>query len=150
MFPTAAKLVAAVCLGALGWYVSELIKPLVTEAKVITAFGWFSVVNAVIGAIVGWVFIGSRAGGGMSAAIGIGITGMALMVLWGLGLQGANEMIALAMKNRYDGPVEAVTAVFELSIEYFFLMSTVEIWMTLIVGGIVSGIAAEFAARRWR
>ena len=150
MYPTAAKLVAAVCLAALGFYVSELIKPLLTETKSLTAFGKFSIVNTIIGFIVGWVHIGTRAGAGMAAAIGIGITGMALMALWGLGLQGANEMFSLAMKNRYGGPIEAVSAIFELSIEYFFIMSTVEVWVTMVIGGITAGVLSEFAAGRWR
>ncbi len=148
-FPTAAKLIAALILGAVGYYVSELIKPIMIEEKSITAFGKFSLVNFAVGFLTGWLTIGSRVGRGFSAAISVGVTAMAVMVLWGLFLQAANEMFALAMKNRYGGPVEAISAVFELAIEYFYLMSTVEIWGTLIIGGIVAAVAAEIADRRW-
>ena len=54
------------------------------------------------------------------------------------------------MKNRYDGAFEALVAIFEIGAEWALLMSTIPIWTTLLVGGMIVGLAAEFAWRTWR
>ena len=56
--PDAAKLVAALGMGVLAFIVSFMIMPLFEEE---TNFGWFVQVNVVVGLIVGWTVIGSRA-----------------------------------------------------------------------------------------
>lgn len=145
--PSAAKLVAALGLALLAFVVSGLIIPLFPES---TNFGYFVYVNVALGVCVGWIVIGKRAGAGMIAGINIGITGAVLLVLWGLFIQGCNEMTRLAMDNRYDGPFEAIIAVFEIGAEWGYIISTVPVWGTLIVGGALTGMAAEIASRLWR
>ncbi len=145
--PTAAKLVAALCLAALGFIVSEQIKPLMPEG---TDFGIFSFVNLALGLICGWVIVGSRAGRGFAAAIGNGVTGVAALVFWGLFVQGCNKMVDEAMRNRYDGPVEAFAAVFELIGEYLVIMNDSTVITTLLVGALILGLLTEFAGRAWR
>ena len=71
--PTAPKALAAFCLAVLGYLASELVKTLVPE---ITNFGNFSYVNMALGALVGWIVVGKRAGRGTKEAIGNGLTGM--------------------------------------------------------------------------
>ncbi|MFZ5963934.1 TrgA family protein [Thalassococcus sp. BH17M4-6] len=145
--PTAARLFAAICLAILGFVVSGMIKQVMPPS---TNFGIFSYVNAFIGLVCGWVIVGSRAGRGTAAAISNGFTGMVAMVLIGLGVQAINEMTRLAMKHRFDGPVEAFAAIFELGIEYGSIMLTAPIVLTLFVGAIVTGLVTEFAARNYR
>lgn len=144
---TAARLVAAIFLAITGWLASQLIMPLMPEA---TDFGIFEYVNAGLGAAVGWIVIGSRVGRGMSNAIGVGITSAVVLVFWGLFVQSAREMVALANKRRYDGPIEATVGVFEIGIEYLAVMATPAVLGALLLGGIVSAILAERAARVWR
>jgi len=145
--PSAARLVAALCLGLLAFIVSGQIMPLMPEG---TDFGYFTVVNIVIGAVTGWVVMGKRAGRGLTAAINNGLTGMASMVFWGLFVQGCNEMVRLAMRNRYDGPFEAVKAIFEIGFEYALVMIVPNILFTLLFGGILSGLLTDYAWKRWR
>ena len=144
---TAPRLVAALLLAVVGFAVSELIKPLMPEG---TQFGLFSFVNAGLGAIMGWVVIGSRVGRGMAAAVGNGVTGAAALMFWGLFLQAGNEMLRLSLRRRYDGPVEGLTDLFRIGIDYALTMSTGPVLGTLFAGGIVAAMLAEVASRHWR
>ena len=60
--PTAARLMAALCLAVVGLVVSEMVKPLMPES---TDFGYFVQVNIVLGLGVGWFVMGRRAGRGI-------------------------------------------------------------------------------------
>ncbi len=145
--PTAAKMVAALCLAALGYAASEMIKTLLPAS---TDFGIFSLVNAVLGFLCGWIIVGTRAGRGFSAAISNGFTGMVALVFWGLFIQAANEMTRLAMRHRYDGPVEALAAVFEIMVDYGKDMLNPGLLLLLLVGSIVVGLISELAGKHWR
>lgn len=145
--PTAAKIIAALCMAVVGYVVSEVIKTLMPEG---TGFGYFSWVNTILGVFVGWIVVGKRAGRGTGDAIGNGITGVVVLVLWGLLIQSSYEMFQLSMKRRFDGPVEAFAAIFELSIEYGTIMVDAGVIGVLVVGALVTGYATEYAARHWR
>jgi hypothetical protein len=144
---TAPRLVAAILLAAVGFLASELIKPLMPEG---TQFGWFNYVNAVLGAIMGWVVIGKRIGRGISAAIGNGVTGAAALIFWGLFTQSVNEMLKLSLRRRYDGPIEALTDMFRIGVEWALTIATAPVMGTIFVGGIIAAVLAEASARHWR
>lgn len=145
--PTAARLIAALCLGVLAWIISDMVKPLLPEG---TDFGYFNFINLAIGILTGWIVVGSRAGRGYSAAIGNGLTGVVVLVFWGLFLQSWNEMFRLALRRRYDGPVEALADVFQIGFDWGQTMVTSEIMISLLVGACLTGILSELAARLWR
>ncbi|MFZ7089651.1 TrgA family protein [Primorskyibacter sp. 2E233] len=145
--PTAAKLVAALCLAALAYATSELIKTLMPAS---TDFGVFSIVNTLLGLICGWVVVGSRAGRGQVAAVSNGITGMVALVFWALFIQSANEMIGLAVRHRYDGPLEALAAVFEIMVDYGQYLVDFRVLAALLCGALVTGYLSEAASERWR
>ena len=145
--PDAARLLAALSLAVLAFVVSGQIMPLFPEG---TDFGWFTWVNMAIGAITGWVVIGKRAGKGTTGAINNGLTGVAAMVFWCLFVQGCNEMVRLAMRNRYDGPFEAILAIFEIGLDYGTTIAVPNVIVTLLVGALVAGFATEYAWRTWR
>ena len=145
--PDAAKLVAALGLAVVAFVVSGQVMGLFEDD---TNFGWFTWVNVVLGVAIGWIFVGTRAGRGWTSAVNVGLTGGFLLVFWGLFVQSCNEMTRLAMKNRYDGAAEALTAIFQIGAEWALLMSTVQIWGTVLVGGIITGLVTEFAWRAWR
>lgn len=145
--PNGARLTAALSLALLGFAVSFLVMPLMPEG---TDFGYFVHVNAGLGLLTGWVFMGKRVGHGLVSAINNGITGMAVMVLWALFIQGAWEMFRLAMRNRYDGPFEALSQIFVIAMDYFFVIAVPGVLVPLVVGGVMAGLATENAARRWR
>ena len=143
--PTAARVIAAFCLAALAWLVSDQIKPLFDEDK---NFGNFNLINLAIGAVVGWQVIGSRAGRGTSAAINNGLTGGVLLVFWALLFHSSYKMFQVSMRGRYDGAFEAGAAIFQIMAENAILIATPLIITTLLVGSAVSGLLAEFTAKR--
>ena len=145
--PTAARLMAAFCLAVVGYVTSLMVMPLMPES---TAFGYFIPVNIVLGLCVGWVVMGRRAGRGTTAAINNGLTGVFVLMLWGIGVQAINEMVRLAMRNRYDGPFEAIVATFQIGAEFAVMIATVPIGVMLIVAAVISGLLTDFANSRWR
>ena len=145
--PTAARLVAALSLAVIAFIVSGQVMPLMPEG---TDFGYFTYVNMALGAVCGWVIMGKRAGRGTTAAINNGLTGVAAMVFWALFVQGCYEMFRLAMRNRYDGPFEAIFAIFEIGLDYGSLLLATHIIATLLIGGLLAGFATDVAWRRWR
>ncbi len=144
---TAPRLVAALILAAVGYLASETIKPLLPDG---TQFGYFSVANAVIGLVVGWVVIGARIGRGMAAAISYGLTGALVLLFWGLFSQAVNEMLRLSLRRRFSGPSEALKGAVDIAIGYAALIATPAVLGTVVLGGIVAAVLAEFSARYWR
>lgn len=144
--PNAAKLVAAIGMAIVAFIVSQLVKELFEEE---TNFGWFTYVNVALGCVVGWSVMGSRAGRGGVSAVNVGLTTSVVLVFWALFAQSCNEMVRLAMRNRFDGAFEALVAIFELGVEYLMFMSTGLIWVVLLGGGVVVGLITEQAWRRW-
>ena len=146
--PTAAKLTAAICShSAVGYILSLMVMPLMPES---TDFGYFVPLNAVLGLLVGWLVMGRRAGRGTTAAINNGLTGVFVLMLWGIGVQAINEMIRLAMRNRYDGPFEAMVAVFQIGAEFAVIVITVPIVVVAVIASIISGLLVEFAHKHGR
>ncbi|MEH6832913.1 MAG: TrgA family protein [Sulfitobacter sp.] len=145
--PTAARLVAGILLAILGWVLSDIVRPLMPEG---TAFGWFNYVNAFIGLCVGWSVIGSRVGRGFVASINNGVTGTAVLILWCLFVHSCYEMFRLAMRNRYDGPMEALMSIFLIGSEFGIMIATPTFFGVAVAGALVVGIAADAAGKRWR
>ncbi len=145
--PTAAHLVASVALALLAFVVSGQIMPLMPES---TDFGYFTHVNVGLALVAGWKVMGRRAGRGFVPGINNGLTGMAVLVIWALIIQGAVEMFRLAKRTIYDGPFEALAAIFTIALEYFFVMAVPTVLVTLVVGGTLVGLVTEFASKRWK
>ncbi|MGJ8604886.1 MAG: TrgA family protein [Marivita sp.] len=145
--PTAAKAVAALCLAALGYLASELVKTLLPE---ITNFGRFSEFNAIVGGFVGWIIVGTRAGRGTRDAIANGLTGVAALIFWSVFLHACLEMFQQAMKRRFDGPVEAFSAIFEIGIQYGGILMNPMMIATFLIGALLTGYFSEYAARQWK
>ena len=144
--PTAARLVAAVFFAAMGWFAADLVKPLLPEG---TQTGLFNETMAVVGWISGWTMAGARAGDGMRAGFGYGLTTSALIVFWGVLIFSGLEMLDLSLKSRFSGPMGAIKAMIGIAIADLKMISTPEIIGTLVVGGLFGGWLAEWAARRW-
>lgn len=143
--PTAAKLVAAICLAIVAVMASlEVMKAMPPT----TAFGYFLPLNVVLALAVGWIWLGPNVGDGPSSGISYGLTSAAVLTFVALFLQAFNEMIRLAMRNRFDGPFEAFAAIFVegLSFAQYFNMPII---LVLVIGGAISGVIADWAGRRW-
>lgn len=145
--PTAARLVAAILMAILGWILSDLVRPLMPEG---TDFGYFNYVNAFIGLCVGWVVVGSRGGRGFVPGLNNGLTGTAVLFIWAIAVHSCYEMFRLAMRNRYDGPMDAIAGIFLIASEFGIMIATVPVLGTAVIGALIVGPATEFAARNWR
>ena len=146
--PTAARLVAALSLAILAFVVSGQVMPLLPEGKGVGP--WFTPVNMAVAFLSGWIILGSRAGRGTVPGINNGLTGVVAMMFWELFVHSTDEMVRQAMRNRFDGPFEAIIAILYIGIDYGIMIATANIIITLVVGGVVAGLATEYAHRRWR
>jgi hypothetical protein len=144
--PTAAKLVSAVLFALLGFFVADLYAQGITAGERTT---WLHEGAAAISLICGWRVMGVLVGKGNSAAIGSGVRTALTAVVFTLLLFALYEMVVTSTKGRYDGPMEAVLAVFEIIVEKGRGLLTPEIIATLLVGGGLAGVAVEATSRRW-
>jgi len=144
--PTAAKLVAAVLIAALGYYVASLIVPRLPEQ---TDEGLLREVTAVLGLLVGWRFLGPRMGGGYNFAIGLGLSASLVLTVSSLIAFSGYEMIVRSLRKSYDGPFEALQGMMDIAIDDLVYLQFPEVLAALILGGILAGFLTEFAARRW-
>lgn len=146
--PTASRLVAAICLGLLAIIVSGQVTPLLPEGRSVGP--WFTPVNVIVGMATGWGVMGPRAGRGRISAVNNGVTGVAAMVFWAVFVHATDEMVHLAMRNRYDGPFEAILAILYIGIDYARLIATIPVIAMLLAGGVAAGLVTEYAKGRWR
>ena len=137
---------AAISLAVLAFVLSGMVVPLMPES---TDFGYFLPLNVFLGLVVGWRVMGKRAGRGIVAAINNGLAGVFVLMLWAIFLQAANEMVRLALRNRYDDPFEAIVAVFQIGAEFGVMIATLPIGVALVVGAVIAGLLTEFAYNRW-
>lgn len=144
--PTMGRLIGAVLFGALAWYTTLLIIPLFPEA---TNLGLFQEVNTAFGLYAGWVVAGPRAGLGYVAAVSYGLTSMVAMVVMALFFNSSVVMFEQSLRKHYDGPGEAVTAVFEYFVEHGLMLLTPDIIGTLVAGCLIGGLVTEFFGRRF-
>jgi len=144
--PTAPKLIATLLFGTLAFYVSDLVKPLLPPG---TQFGYFSIVNLLVGALMGWRISGTRAGHSVRASLGYGLTTAAVTVFWCLLIWSGYLMVEASMRLRYDGPFEALQAMGGMMIEFTRTMATGPILGSLLVGSLFFGWLTEQVARRY-
>jgi hypothetical protein len=144
--PTAAKLVASVLFAALSFFVADLYRQGITDGTLTT---YLIPGCAVIGLISGWRVMGRLAGKGMGDAVGSGIRTALTIVFFSLLLFSIYEMVVTSTKGLYDGPMEAVLAIFDIMLKYGRGLITPEILGTILIGGGLAGMATEWADRRW-
>jgi len=140
------RLIAGFLIAMLAGLVAETLKGVMPSD---TGFGNLTVISMVIGLVVGWFVMGSRAGSGMIDAISNGVTTAISLAFCGLLVQASYEMLRLSLMRRYDGVVEAIVAVFEIMLRFGAHLVDVKVITTLLVGGIVAALITEYAHQRW-
>ena len=144
--PTGGKLVGAIMFAALAYWLSDLIKPLLTEGARV---GLLSPINALIGLVMGWTLMGRGAGKSYRQSFGYGLTTLAVTAFWSLVFWGGYEMVKNSTRLRYDGPVEALQDMALICADYVKLVAIPEILWPALIGGIFVSWLTEFFARRW-
>ena len=145
--PTAARLAGAGMFVLLALIGSSMMVPLFGDGAVPRQF---AMINLFAALLAGWTTLGSRAGQGMSASIANAFTALAVFLFWMLFIHGFNEMLDRAFRKYYDGPLEAVVAVFERMTDIAGKILTWETLLFLVVGSLLASFAAEYAARHFR
>jgi hypothetical protein len=147
--PTAPKLAAAILFGLLGAAVA-LYLPRVMPAG--TPFGMLLPVCAGIFAVTGWRVSGTLAerkpGHGDAMATGLRTASIAALVV--LFLFSVAQMIELALRMRYDGPVEALVAIFEEMVKIAPYLADLPFLLMLAAGAALAGLLTGAVGRRWR
>lgn len=143
--PTGAKLVAALAFAALAFFLSDLIKPLYPEG---TQFGWFSPLNAAIGAVMGWRIMGTGAGDTYRRTFGYGLTTLAATVFWCLLIWSGHEMLINSTRLRYDGPVEALQEMAQIYVDHARTAGVSQVIWPALIGALFAGWLTHFFASR--
>lgn len=144
--PTAGRLAGAVAFLLLGLYLAYIATPNFEEGKVP---GWWLPLAAAAGVWTGWVVVGPRTGRGFSSGISNGLTGVVALVFWIMFLFSFFEMIKKSMRNSYDGPMDAVVNVFELLAKNALQLFDVNLLISILVGGILAGLFAEYFGKKY-
>jgi hypothetical protein len=145
--PTATKLVSAVAFALVALWAALAYIPQLPEN---TAVGYFREFMAALGLLIGWRSMGRHAGQGWGESAGQGLKTSALIVFWALLSCASLTMILRSTKQIYRAdPVKAVLDVPRIMLDYGKLAVAQDVLVALIVGGLVGGLVAEFAARRW-
>lgn len=145
--PTAAKLFAAVAFTLVGFFAAEIFKPHMPEG---TQFGFFSQISALIGLVCGWRVLGREAGRGWWESANSGMKTVVAMVVLALVIFSIEEMLVMAFRRSYDSPMEAIVGTIAIGVDLVQKLLVPDVLIVLFAGGILSGLLAEWAARRWR
>ncbi|MFP5479708.1 MAG: TrgA family protein [Alphaproteobacteria bacterium] len=145
--PTGAKAMSAAAFAVLGWLTANVY---VANMPVVEAVGSVREIVALIGAIVGWKVMGPSVGKGYLESAAAGLKTMVVLVFVSLMSIGLYEMLQNSWKMRYEGPLEAMVDVFALMLDRAPTLGTFNVLVVMVVGGIIGGLLAENANRRWR
>ncbi len=144
--PTAAKLTAAMIFAAVALASAQLYIPTLPEGSSVK---YFREVSTLIGLAMGWMIMGKMAGRGYIGAIGSGVRTSITILFWVLLVFGFVTMIRKSMRMMYDGPTEAVLAVFKEMLGYGTLLAAPATPVALALGGVIGGLIVEWVSHRW-
>lgn len=146
--PTAAKLFGAFAFALVAFFTAEVLKPTFPPGY---AFGYFSLVCGALGMLAGWRVMGPDAGNGSLRAASSGVKTSFVMTMWALAIFSIREMVLLSMQHgRYDGVFAAIRSTFQIMIDFALqLLGSVPAVAVLVIGGMLGGLFANWAAARW-
>lgn len=144
--PTAAKLISAIILAAVGWLCGELVKPLMPEGRDLS---YLSPTCAFAGLFVGWFYLGPRADRGLGTAGANAGTTLFVQVFVTLFTFSFSQMISNSLRKRYEGPIEALQDIFIIGFDFAVEYTTAEIAAVAILGVFIASSSAFYAARKW-
>jgi len=144
--PTAAKLVSALLFGLVALAAAIAVQADLPEAM---AVGQLVPLSAAIGTLTGWFVMGSLVGRGLMASAGHGLRTSVTLLFWVLLTVSIVEMLHRALRKLYADAMEAVISVLELMLRFLEMAATAPVIGILVIGGLLAGMLAEMAHRRW-
>ncbi|MXU66588.1 TrgA family protein [Oceanomicrobium pacificus] len=146
--PTAARLVAAFLLAASTMLVAFMWVESYGEWRPKTPRLFY--LCGIIGALIGWSSLGTRAGMGLGAGMSHGLRSAGHVAAWVV-LTLALAAVGQAMQfHAYYSPVEALQALFEKCLEFLGMMLKADTVIFAACLGVLSGLLTEIANRHWR
>jgi hypothetical protein len=146
--PTISRLFGGIGLAFTGFFAGSTVMPYLPI--VLKGAGVLPLVAASFGLLVGWRVIGPQVGQGYRNAMMVGLRGALYVAIWALIYLGAAQMLRLSLRLQYDSVTEAVLDVVAKGIEFGIASFQPPVIGTLLVGGVLSGIFAEWGRARWR
>lgn len=143
---SASRVVGGIFFAMVTWFACEFIVLTLPEGE---NPGYFSELSAGLAFALGWHIAGPHQREGYKAAFSNGITTAVAITIAVAFMHAGIEMIDKSLRKSYDGAVEAVIAVFSLAGKNAMIAATPAPIITMVVGGILSGYAVEWASRRW-
>jgi hypothetical protein len=144
--PTGAKAMSAISFAVVGWLLANAYVPNMPQVQPV---GLFRELTALIGLVVGWKVMGTSVGKGYIAAAGAGLKTVIVLIFMALLLFATYEMLLKSVKMVYDGPMDAVLDIFLGMYDRAGPLVSTGVVTVMVVGGMIGGILAENANRRW-
>jgi len=146
--PTAAKLICAFAMAAVGYVSSEIVVLQTLEEGV--RVGWFQEYNALLGFFFGWRLLGRMVGETISISMMNGLFVGGLLMALALVSQGFYTMITESLELSYDSPEKALDGMLNFTAAY-----AVQIFDGVVLGfhfglSVIAGLIGHFTARHWR
>ena len=129
--PTASKLFAAFGLALVALFAAEIFKQYMPEG---TQFGAFVPVSMLIGLVCGWRVLGPETGKGYWESANAGLKAAIAMTLLALIIFSIEEMVVVAFRKMYDGPMDAVIGAIGIGVGFVRKMFVPDV-MAVIFGG---------------
>lgn len=144
--PTAAKLVAAFVFAVCGYIAADLIRVGLPNG---VAPKWLFPISIGIPLLIGWRVTGKMVGHNYGVSMNNGIYGIVLSVVSVTFIFSVGLMVKKSRRLVYDGPMEALVDVFALMLDYGIELLNPYVLVTLVLGGFVGGVGAEWAHRKF-
>ena len=145
--PTFAKLLSSILFAAIGFWAASTYNTHLPENVTLPHLVWSM---AGLGLVIGWFSMGGSAGKGYRESMAYGLRTSVLVAFTAMLGLGIILMLRKSVHQMYRGdPFAAVLDVPDLMYQYGRYMLYQDVLVVLAVGGILGGILAEYAARRW-
>jgi hypothetical protein len=94
--------------------------------------------------------LGPDTGKGYWEAANAGLKAAIAMTLLALVIFSIEEMIIVAFRKMYDGPMDAVIGAIGIGVGFVRKMFVPDVMAVIFGGGMLAGCLSEWASRRWR
>ena len=112
-----------------------------------TVFGLFLPLNMGLGALLGFVFVGRRAGQGYGVALGVGLTAGVLLLFWAVALQALWAVFEKSLGGVFPSLNSALSDIADHAIAYAGLVTQPYVLAVVGGGGVLCALLAEAMVR---
>ena len=145
--PTMGKLVGGVGVCFTGMIAGYSVMPDIPA--MLKGAQYMPLVAGSFGLLIGWRVLGRLQRASVWRSAQFGVIAALYMVFMALAYLGVTEMIRLMMHMQYKSLAEALTDIVAQGFQFGISLAHPKVFVTILVGGAISGIFAALAERRW-